>query len=333
MRAEKAPVYVIVLNYNGWSDTTECVESVLRSDYPNTRVIVVDNGSTDGSMEHLLAWASGARPFERRPSQQLAALSWPPLPKPLPFSVIAAGTSPVREGDFGRLTFVTSPRNAGFGGGNNHALRLLLAANAGGYVFLLNNDIVVSPHAVSALVRRIDQDAGLAAVGGLMFDYRQPDMVQSVGGGQVTRLGMTRAVGGITRDEVRMPERLDYVNGGCLLARLETLRHVGLYDEDYFLYGEDGDWGARMRRQGYGLGCTLDAEVWHKGSATTGARSPFQDYHMVRGVLLFVRKHAPRLAIPAFAYSIVRSLAPKIVRGQWARARSVLKAYADHVRH
>lgn len=42
-------VYVIILDWNGWQDTVECVESCLRLNYPNFSIIIVDNGSTDGS--------------------------------------------------------------------------------------------------------------------------------------------------------------------------------------------------------------------------------------------------------------------------------------------
>jgi len=46
-------VAVIILNWNGWKDTIECLESVFRIDYPNYQVIVVDNGSSDDSAEHI----------------------------------------------------------------------------------------------------------------------------------------------------------------------------------------------------------------------------------------------------------------------------------------
>ena len=49
----QALVYIVILNWNLKDETAECITSVLRSDYPNYRVLVVDNGSTDGSPEYL----------------------------------------------------------------------------------------------------------------------------------------------------------------------------------------------------------------------------------------------------------------------------------------
>jgi GT2 family glycosyltransferase len=46
-------VFIIVLNWNSWRDTLECLRSLAQLDYPNYRVLVVDNGSTDGSEERI----------------------------------------------------------------------------------------------------------------------------------------------------------------------------------------------------------------------------------------------------------------------------------------
>jgi GT2 family glycosyltransferase len=52
-------VTVVVLNWNGWKDTVECVASLRRLDYADFHILVVDNGSTDGSQQHLLAALPG----------------------------------------------------------------------------------------------------------------------------------------------------------------------------------------------------------------------------------------------------------------------------------
>lgn len=60
MNACKTPiamkkVVVVVLNWNGWRDTQACIASLQNLDYPNFGLIVVDNGSTDGSQGHIEA--------------------------------------------------------------------------------------------------------------------------------------------------------------------------------------------------------------------------------------------------------------------------------------
>ncbi len=52
-------VAVIILNWNGWRDTIECLESLQRITYPDYQIIVVDNGSTDVSVERIKAWTRG----------------------------------------------------------------------------------------------------------------------------------------------------------------------------------------------------------------------------------------------------------------------------------
>ena len=52
-------VSIVVLNWNNWPDTLECLESLLRLNYQDFRIIICDNGTTDGSLEHIRAWVEG----------------------------------------------------------------------------------------------------------------------------------------------------------------------------------------------------------------------------------------------------------------------------------
>ena len=60
MVVKKYPkVAIIVLNYKGWQDTIECLESLQQINCPDYQVIVVDNGSNDESVEKIKEWADG----------------------------------------------------------------------------------------------------------------------------------------------------------------------------------------------------------------------------------------------------------------------------------
>ena len=51
---EEVPcVAIIVLNWNGWRDTLQCLQSLEQLNYPNYFVVVVDNGSTDDSVQRI----------------------------------------------------------------------------------------------------------------------------------------------------------------------------------------------------------------------------------------------------------------------------------------
>ena len=52
-------VAIIILNWNGWKDTIECLESVFQIAYPLYEVIIVDNGSKDGSLQKIKDYATG----------------------------------------------------------------------------------------------------------------------------------------------------------------------------------------------------------------------------------------------------------------------------------
>src|ERR1700757_2392454 len=91
-------VYIVLLNWNGWRDTIECLESVLRLDYPDYKVIVCDNASSDGSMEHIRSWARGDLAAESR-TPALASLVTPPVPKPVRFIEVQPSQGPDHSGD------------------------------------------------------------------------------------------------------------------------------------------------------------------------------------------------------------------------------------------
>ena len=125
----RPPVYAIVVNYNGWRDTLECLESLLRSDYSPLRVIVCDSASTDDSVEKIRGWASGEVAAPATSDAQLAQFTTPPLKKPLDAVVCTAeellGTNDINAA--AKVIVVRCPCNLGFAAGNNVGLSYVIA--------------------------------------------------------------------------------------------------------------------------------------------------------------------------------------------------------------
>jgi GT2 family glycosyltransferase len=323
-------VSILLLNWNGWRDTIECLESVFRLDYLDFQVIVCDNDSRDGSLEKIAAWARGELLPEMAEDHLQRSHSWPPVAKP-----ITAATLSRAEVDLGarptdaRLVLIQTGGNLGYAGGNNVGIRWAIADGSVGYIWLLNNDTVVDPGALTALVRQAEADPVIGMVGSRILYYDEPERVQAHAGGSVVRwTGLTHHLDGPTPmgDDQIDP---DYIMGASLLARTAVAEQVGGLDERYFLYSEEVDWCLRSRLQGWKLAYAPSSQVWHKGGRSVNYGSPLHDYHTVRGMLLLVGRFYPKRLPVAIAYSIFRCLAPKLVRLQYGRMKAVLRAYAD----
>lgn len=337
MAAARDGVYVVLVNWNGWRDTIECLESVLRSRYyPSFRVIVCDNASTDGSVEKIRSWAEGKMALASEPEHPLRLLVQP-VAKPIPHVVLSrAEAESARADDSGPLlTLIASGDNLGFAGGCNVGLRYALRQASCGYVWLLNNDTVVDPDALGALVRRLETRRDAGQCGSRVLSYDAPTVVQTLGGERYNKwLATSRPIGGAEPanapvDVTTVERQISYLAGASLCVTRAFVDQVGLLDESYFLYGEELDWVARSRGR-FALAYAHDSVVYHKegrsiGSSRDGAdRSALADYFVVRSRLRYTWKHA-RAAFPTVALGVLVAGINRIRRRQLDRAVMVLR--------
>jgi N-acetylglucosaminyl-diphospho-decaprenol L-rhamnosyltransferase len=81
---------------------------------------------------------------------------------------------------------------------------------------------------------------------------------------------------------------VDWLFGPALLVRREAADAVGLFDEDFFMFSEEVDWMTRFRRAGWTVMFFPDAEVVHVGGASHGGRMYVEN---LRGHLRWFAKH------------------------------------------
>lgn len=334
----KSRVYVIILNWNGWLDTIECLESVFCSNYANYRVIVCDNGSDDESLKHIKAWADGRLNLLVSHQNPLRRLSFPPVTKPINY--IEYDRAKAEQGGDSsdvkaRLVLMQTGCNLGFAGGNNVGLRYALLRNDFDYVWLLNNDTVVEPYALHQMVLRMSERVNAGICGSTINYYYGPDRVQALGGAAYNKwFGTPKRIhipnGADVAGNAQIVERqMAYALGASMLVSKTFLLDVGILSEDYFLCFEELDWAMRARGR-YDLAFAPCSVVYHKDGRSIGPptacgmRSILADYYNISNRIVFTRKFHP-WALPTVYIGLFVTTLNRIRRGQWDRAMMILR--------
>lgn len=332
--AAPARLGVVLVNWNGWRDTVECLESLLRSPVP-LRIAVVDNASADGSLAHIAGWADGHLAAEATDAA-MAHYSSPPVEKPVPFVEFDADRAKSVALSGAVLSLIRSSDNLGFAGGNNIGIAHLLRSSGIDYIWLLNNDTVVEAGAAAALLAQLDATFNVGMCGTVVRYYHRPETLQCLNGsrfnvwtGVTTGIAVNRPATA-PYDAAVVARQTDMVLGASLAVSRAFVRTVGPMAENYFLYFEELDWAYRNRGR-FVTGFARGAVVFHKeggsigSSSAKGVRSAKSDYWLLRSRLMFVSRHLP-LMLPWHWLIAVALIARRLVRRQPVKARALLQA-------
>ena len=312
-------VYVVIVNWNTWEDTVECIESLSNViEEANLRIVVVDNGSSDHSIDKFYEWAKGSVQV----SHSKSPVKFCGFEKPVSCKFLY-DTS--RVGDYAdakdSLVFIRSESNLGFAGGTNLGLQYSLGRGDLNYVWLLNPDTVVSKGALANLIKEFRIKPNLGLCGSALYYYDNPEIIQALGGWFNPWIAAPSHAGGNKKlkdalNDVKGRE-FDYPVGASLVASLKFIKEIGLLSEDYFLYFEEIDWVYRGKKK-FSITCSSSSIVFHKEGSSTKMRANsveyggVGDFYMHRNRLLFTRMHAP-IKLPIVLLSMLPVIARSIV--------------------
>lgn len=248
-------VAIIILNWNNYKDTAECLQSVDQLDYKNFCVFLIDNHSHDHSFRKL------KEDYERHQYNM-------------------------------EIVFIQSDENLGFAGGNNLAIKQ--AYDQGyPYFWLLNNDTIVSPDSLTYLVEELDtnSDAGMA---GSKIYYYGTRTIWFAGGEINTFTGRAKhpGIGEFDRGQYDLRREVDYITGCSLLVRREVIDSVGLMKKEYFLYFEEAEWNLRAGNAGWKMIYRPESLIFHKVSVSTGGenkQAPFVAFYEIRNAYWMIK--------------------------------------------
>ncbi len=215
---------IIILNWNGWEDTLECLDALMKQTYQEFKVYLVDNGSTDESQKIL------KEKYATHPQIEL----------------------------------ILNQENLGFTRGNNIILTNYISINPiYEYVVLLNNDTTPFDNWLKNLVQSA-KDNQVAMVCSKMVDYYERTKMDNAGHmmlntGEILPIGHGEPVDNYTKGFENMG-----ASAGAALYTTQMLKDIGVFDEHFNTGYEDAELGVRAVIAGYKSWYEPTAVVYHK---------------------------------------------------------------------
>ena len=286
-------VSIIILNWNGWEDTIECLESLYEVNYQNYNVIVVDNGSQDESVQKIKEYCSD--------KLQIKSPFFEYNPQNKPIDVIefindeVGSIKPEINNEVKNLILIKNRENYGFADGNNIGIKFVLDYFDSDYLLLLNNDTVVDNDFINPLVQFSEADDKIGLVGPKIYSYDRPDEIQTAGfnikwsRGEIVSIGHTKKDKG-QYDQIK---RVDCVSGCAMFIKKDViLKMENFLDHEYFLYYEDMDSCVRTKKLGYEILYVPYSKIWHKTSSSSKKAGYTAGFYTARNVFIFMKKYA-----------------------------------------
>jgi GT2 family glycosyltransferase len=194
-------------------------------------------------------------------------------------------------------TLIRHTKNKGFAGGVNAGIRHAVERDAK-YVALLNNDAVAERGWLGHLVKFLDDNPKAGIV---------TSKILEAGGEKLDSTGDIYTTWGLPyprgrgEEDNKQYDKQTWVfgaSGGASLYRIKMLDQIGLFDEDFFAYFEDGDISFRAQLAGWKVGYEPKAMVLHQIGATSAPIKGFATYHTLKNLPLLFWKNVPLSLMP-----------------------------------
>jgi hypothetical protein len=287
-------VSIIIPHWRGKEILVRCLESLASAELTEAEIILVDNGSTDGSVD-------GAQ--DRFPG----------------------------------LRLLRSERNLGYAGGCNIGLK----EASGRYALLLNDDALVTPGFLRPLIEAMETGSGIGACQPKILSIANPRQFDYAGasGGYMDVLGFPFCRGRIfdtvepdngQYDDAR---EIFWASGACCLLRMDALRRVGFFDEDFFAHMEEIDLQWRMRLAGYRIIVVPQSVVRHDAGSTLQQDTPRKVFLNHRNNLTMMAKNLTNrkllVVVPLRMFFEVGAILLRLLSFQPGNAWAIVRAVAS----
>ena len=284
-------ICIAILNWNGYEDTVECLDSLYGSTFDDFFIVLGDNGSEDGSTDRLQdCCAAKGRSCHRI---RLGEESYPSVSK--------------RD-----IILYDLKENNGFSKANNMMVRFASHYRPEGYL-LLNNDTAVEPDFLKVLAEFRQSHPEFGITTPLIRYFKDRDIVWNAGGR--IRWGFRKYLyRNMKASQVREKDYMEcsFVTGCCMFFSPGILTEDSRIFTEKFFYGEeDFELALRMKRRKVRMACVTGSVIYHKVSASVSRHpsriGPVYIHYLNR--LIDVRDYMSPISYPFYAAILCAGIA------------------------
>jgi len=217
--------------------------------------------------------------------------------------------SEVIQKRFPHVKYIRSLTNLGFSGGNNVGI----VSASGDFYFIVNNDTEVTPTLLDNLIEPFFSDDSIGIVSPKIRYFSHPNIIQYAGYTEINPFtGRNRPYGFKQEDhgQFDIPGPTSYAHGAAMMVKRKVVNEVGLMPEEFFIYYEELDWSAQVRKAGYTIFYQPTALIFHKESMTMGKESLRKAFYQNRNRILFMRRNSTRFQFFCFAIFVLVGVVP-----------------------
>ena len=247
-------VTIIIVTWNSMKYLPYCLESIFGQTFKDFSVIIIDNGSTDGSIEYI------KKNYQSKNTE--AGESDPPK----------------------RVSLIQNRKNLGFAHANNQGIQMSKSK----YVLLCNADIILEKDFLKNSLEIIKKNSQIASIGGKLLKAKwdaeelpkpiKTDIIDSCGV-KILKSHKVVELGADEKDNGQYNETKEVfgTSGALVLYRKSTLEQIKYkneyFDKNFFSYKEDIDLSWRMQLADYKAIYTPNAVAHHfRGISKTDER-------------------------------------------------------------
>lgn len=238
---------VIILNWNGFKDTIACLSSLYNILYNDFFIVLVDNGSTNQSVEEIKKWLD-----QNEKSYRIKEENDPLIETIKPKECV----------------FLTLKENYGFAKGNNKGVEYVQKLNPSFYL-CLNNDTEVEPDFLTILHDFYKLNPEYKALTPLICYFDNKEKVWNAGGKTFFGLRKYYYENKNIKD-IKEKEKINisFVTGCALFFQKDLVINHKIFTEKFFFGEEDFDFSLRMKKQKNKMACVIQSLIYHKVSSS-----------------------------------------------------------------